>query len=324
MDSAESKKLAVLRILQILERRSDANHLLTQQDIINLLEKEHGIFVDRKTIGRNLALLKESGFDIIQTRSGSYLKTREFDDFELRVLIDGVLNNKNISTRRSKELIKKICGLSNVYFKAHTEHINSTARKKNNKTFFYTLRLIDEAIDNSKQIEYDLNKYKADGKLHKIARQRVRPREFIITGGNYYLIGYDEYWGEPICHQIDRITNISVLEIPPSNDKSAGNIKNGLYHNDVFQRAGFFPDNKRTIEFLADIEIIDKLIGCFGNEIKIQETNDKNMLRARIKTFPPVMERYALENLNRIEILSPKSLRKKIKNLIKSGVKKYR
>ena len=64
MDSLEPKKLALIRIYQILKTHSDYDHPLTQEDISNYLERDYGIMVERKTISRNLSLLKEAGFDI--------------------------------------------------------------------------------------------------------------------------------------------------------------------------------------------------------------------------------------------------------------------
>ena len=61
MESLEPKKLALIRILQILEKYSDRDHHLKQEDIAALLDRDFGIVVERKAIGRNLSLLKEAG-----------------------------------------------------------------------------------------------------------------------------------------------------------------------------------------------------------------------------------------------------------------------
>ena len=52
MDSLEHKKTALLRILQILQRYSDENHPLKQEDMIKILNVEYGIPLERKAIGR--------------------------------------------------------------------------------------------------------------------------------------------------------------------------------------------------------------------------------------------------------------------------------
>ena len=109
----EPKKLALIRILQILQEKSDSDNALTQEDIATYLNKDYGIEIERKAIARNLSLLKEAGYDIEITRKGSYLASRDFEDSELRLLIDGVLSSRYINAKHSKDLIEKLCKLSN-------------------------------------------------------------------------------------------------------------------------------------------------------------------------------------------------------------------
>ena len=54
----EPKKLALLRILEILKEHSDFDHPLKQEEIANYLEKDYGIIIERKAVGRNISLLK--------------------------------------------------------------------------------------------------------------------------------------------------------------------------------------------------------------------------------------------------------------------------
>ena len=62
MESFEPKKLALIRIWQILKEYSDYDHPLTQDDIARHLENDYGIVIERKAISRNISLLKEAGY----------------------------------------------------------------------------------------------------------------------------------------------------------------------------------------------------------------------------------------------------------------------
>ena len=108
MDSLESKKLALLRIWQILKDYSDCDHPMTQEDIARKLENEYSIVIERKAVSRNISLLKEAGIDIESRRTGSYLAARDFEDSELHMLIDGVLSSKHITANHSKDLIDRL------------------------------------------------------------------------------------------------------------------------------------------------------------------------------------------------------------------------
>ena len=125
MDSLEPKKLALLRIWQILQKYSDFNHPLTQDEIVEILDRDYGISIERKAVSRNLSLLKEAGIEIESRRAGNYLETREFEDSELKLLIDGVLCSQHINPRQSSDLIEKLCKLSNKYFRSHVKNIHT-------------------------------------------------------------------------------------------------------------------------------------------------------------------------------------------------------
>ena len=51
----ENKQTLLFRLYQVLFDYSDENNLLTQQDIIDILEREYGLVVERKAIGRNIS-----------------------------------------------------------------------------------------------------------------------------------------------------------------------------------------------------------------------------------------------------------------------------
>ena len=57
MGGYEPKKLALLRIWQILKENSDCDHPLTQEEIGAYLERDYGIEIERKAISRNLSAL---------------------------------------------------------------------------------------------------------------------------------------------------------------------------------------------------------------------------------------------------------------------------
>lgn len=48
MEALEPKKLALIRILQILKKYRDSLHLMTQEDIAQHLERDYGIIIERK------------------------------------------------------------------------------------------------------------------------------------------------------------------------------------------------------------------------------------------------------------------------------------
>ena len=327
MEGFESKKLALLRIWQILKEHSDYNHPLTQEDIADKLEKEYGIVIERKAISRNISLLKEAGIEIESRRAGSYLDCRDFEDSELHMLIDGVLSSKHITAKHSKDLIDRICGLSNKYFRSSVKHIHSVNdwSKTDNQALFYNIELIDTAIEKGKQIRYDYNKYGIDKKLHKSSQQYVSPYLMILHNQRYYLMAYSEYWGNMVFHRLDRITNMTMTEEKATPISRVPGYEKGINFKDLSSTIPYmYTDKPEQIEFLADVEIIDQIIDWFGNEVKLIKTADETKVLARIKASPNAMEHWAMQYINFVEITAPESLRERIKEALKKGSKKYK
>ena len=324
MNSLEPKKLALLRILQILEQYSDCDNPLKQEDIANYLDKDYGIVIERKAIGRNLSLLKEAGYDIASDRRGSFLAERTFDDSELRMLIDGVLASRHITAKHSKELIERLCSLSNKYFRSHVKNIWSVNEwsKTDNQALFYNIEIVDAAIEQGKQIAFCYNKYGADKKLHKTSDQRATPYQMILRNQRYYLIACNEKWKNLGHYRIDHITDIRLTDEPATPLRSLPGHANGIDYKEYATSLPYmFTDKLESIEFLADPGIIDQIVDWFGDNARIEQSGDK--LKVSVKVSPMAMEYWAMQYLNFVEILSPASLRERIATNLEAARGKY-
>ena len=324
MNSLEPKKLALLRILQILEQYSDYDHPLKQEDIANYLDKDYGIVIERKAVGRNLSLLKEAGYDILSDRRGSYLAERTFDDSELRMLIDGVLASRHITAKHSKELIERLCSLSNKYFRSHVKNIWSVNEwsKTDNQALFYNIEIIDTAIEKKKQIAFCYNKYGADKKLHKTSDQRATPYQMILRNQRYYLIACNEKWKNLGHYRLDRITDIRLTDEPATPLRSLSGHENGIDYREYATSLPYmFTDKPESVEFLADPNIVDQIVDWFGDNARVQTYGDK--LKVYVKASPMAMEYWAMQYLNSVEILSPASLRSRIAANLEAAMGKY-
>ena len=326
MESFEPKKLALIRILQILKKHSDFEHPLTHDKIVKLLESEYGLVVERKVVGRNISLLNEAGYYIETTKKGSFLAERAFEDSELKLLIDGVLSSKHVTPKHSKVLIEKLCAQSNKYFKKHVKNIYSVQdwNKTENVTVFYNIEIIDEAIELERQIKFNYNKYGADKKMHRSAIHTVSPYQMILHNQRYYLMGYNEKWQHIQYYRMDRITDIELLETVRTPLKTVNGFENGIdYKRFSSSMPYMFYDEPQAVEFIADGWAIDQIIDWFGKDIKIDEREDGRFL-VSLRASVNAMEYWAMQYLKAVEIIAPLDLRERIKNNIKTANEKYK
>ncbi len=320
----EPKKLALLRILQILEKHSDCDHPLTQEEILHILETDYGIVIERKAVGRNLSLLKEAGIDIESGKNGSYLASRTFDDTELHLMIDSVLSSKHIPSKQSRDLIERLCSMSNKYFRRHVKNIHTVNEwdKTENKNLFYNISIIDEAIDSGKMVEYDYNKYQADKKLHKTSFQRVSPYQLILHNQRYYLMGFSSYWGEMKYHRLDRMTNIRISEKPAIPLRTVKGYENGIDYSYLSTGMPYmYSDQPERITFYANEGIVDQIIDWFGKNVVFRR--DGNRLIVSLLSSPNAMLYWAVQYADSVEIIEPVNLREQVVEYLNKGLKNY-
>ncbi len=328
----ESKKLALLRVLHILEYYSDSQHPLKQEDIVAYLEKDYGIVVERKAVGRQLSLLKEA-YDYPNSpiviasdkRKGTYIEQRTFEDSELRMLIDGVLSSRYITASHSKKLIDKLCSLSNKYFRSNVKNVYSVNdwSKTDNYDLFYNIELIDEAIERARRITFDYNKYRADKTMKKTATHTVSPYQLILHNQRYYLMSYNERFGEIRYYRLDHITNMQIEEDDPVTPlRSLEGYQNGIDYKELSSALPYmFTDKIETVEFITDFRIIDQVIDWFGTDVKIEK--EGGMYKVSVRVSIQAMEYWAMQYLNSVEVISPLSLREKLKTNLKNAMEKY-
>ena len=327
MAGFEPKKLAILRIWQILLKHSDYDHPLTQDEIIKYLESDYGIEMERKAVGKNIADLRDAGIDIGSRRAGSYIDSREFEDSELKLLIDGVLQSKHITAHHSKDLIEKLCGLSNKYFRSHVKNVYSVNdwSKTENQALFYNIDVVDEAIATGKQVQYDYNKYGVDAKLHKSSFQRVSPYQLILHNQRYYLMGYSDYWGNMTFHRLDRISNMRLYDKPATPITSVKGYENGIDFKQIASTMPYmYTDTPERIEFIAEEWIVDQIVDWFGRDIRMSKLpDDDKRVKVELVASPNAMEHWAMQYLNYVEVTKPASLRERIKTNLAEAIKKY-
>ena len=324
--ASESKKLALLRILEILQRDTDAEHPLTHSEIAERLLREYGIELERKAVGRNISLLLEADYDVVTTKRGVYLNERKYEPSEIRMLIDGVLSSRHIGVRHSRDLIEKLASEENKYFRKNIRHIYSVGdfNKVDNREVFYSIDIVHEAIEAGKMVEYDYNKYGVDKRLHKTSFQRISPYQLILHNQRYYLMGYSSYWGHMVYHRLDRITNMTVSPRNAVPIREIKGFENGIdYKNLTTAMPYMFSDAPETVEMLAAEWIIDQVIDWFGKDIRIDQTEAEGVCKVTLKASPTAMLFRAMQYTSECEIIKPEALRERIKLTLKEAMEKY-
>lgn len=341
----QAKKMLVMNILNILKDYSDADHKLTQQDILKILEKEYDMIAERKAVKRNIDNLLEEGYDINyrevergkgknkNTLTTDYYMVRDFDDSELRLLIDSIMFSRIIPRTQCKQLIKKLEGLSSKYFKSRVKHIEIFKDNEiTNPDLFYNIGIIDEAITKNKKIIFNYASYDKNKKLtprkDKEGKDRVysaTPLQMVAANGKYYLVCvFDSHEDDISNVRIDKIKNIELSDEKGNQKEITQNKLNNLM-NDLLGNVYMYTGKLEWVDFKFKKNKINEIIDIFGPEVKIyEEKNDKDNLYGQVKTNLTSMKYCAMQYADVLTVLEPVSLVKEIKALLKEVSKNYK
>jgi len=314
-------------ILEILRKYSDEHHSLTQQDIIRLLEKNYAMACDRRSVKSNVMSLKEMGYDI-SVDKGYRLLSREFDDAELRILIDSVLFSKSISTRQAKGLIEKIRDLASNYFNAKVSHVRNLPEihRTDNKQAMYALDAINDAIAEKKKISFVYNKVGTDFKMHpkRETPYIVNPYQIVANNGKFYLIGnYDKY--DNVAHfRIDRMTEVKMLEEKAKPIKEIPELERGLnLPRHMAEHIYMFSGPSVRVKMLTTEDMMSELTDWFGNDFRLRLLGD-GKIEVVVECNEKAAFYWALQYGPYVEVLEPKEIRDKLSEDIKVMAEKYK
>ena len=340
MYTKQPKKMLIMNILDILKKYTDENHRLSQKEIMDILEQEYDMKAERKAIKRNLLNLLDFGYDIEYSESirknkngeeetlyTDWYLERKFSDAELRLLIDGLLFSKHIPYSQCKELIGKLEGLSNRYFKSRVKHIQTLP---DNKQLFYTIEILDKAITKGRQVSFHYNEYGTDKQIHPRRRSDGEVREYVINpyqmaavNGRYYLIcNYDKY-DNVSNYRLDRITDIKLLNTPVKPMDQVKGLENGLnLPKHMAEHVYMFTGESVPVTFRAKKYLVSEIIDWFGKDIRFQDETEEEVT-VRVMVNLEAMRKWALQYAVHVKVLSPQKLVDMVKEDIKKVMEWY-
>ena len=330
MAFSNNKKLSIIYILEILKEFSDEKHPLTQNDILKLLYSNYGMECERKSVGANIDNLIEVGYDIVKCEGGGcYLGERELEQSEISFLIDAVFSSKAIDGVKSRKLAEKLSAFYSKFNrkKYHYIYKSDEISRTGNKQLFYTIEILQDAIEQKKQVEFSydkpfLSKESSEKQIQK--RYIVNPYYLISSQGRYYLVCNYEHYEDIANYKLEQIKNIKILE---SDAKPINQIKGFEKGVDVAKYASehiymFSAESVKVTLKLLDDYALGVISDWFGTGASVYQKNGEVFVD--VKTNEKAIVYWALQYGEHIELISPQPVREKIKKAIDDLSKKYR
>lgn len=268
MPKSDNQKLKILYIRDYLEKHSHENRLVKASELIEMLDRQHNISCDRKTIYSDIAALQDYGVDIISIpgkNGGYYIGARNFELSELKLLVDAVQSSRYLTEKKCRELIEKLCEECSVHeagLVRRDVQISGRVRTMN-ETIYYSVDAIQEAIAAGRQIAFRYFDYDISGKRRYRDKTYVASPYGLCQDNDFcYLLAWSERHGVT-SYRVDRMSDIDILpekRIPcPELTGKAFN----EHANRLFQ---MFAGTQTNVKLRFHKELINVVIDRFGHD----------------------------------------------------------
>jgi len=324
-----NKKMSLLCILKVLEEYSDENHPLTQAQIISKVEQNYGLELERKSISANIESLIDFGFDIIKSAKGCFLGQREFEPSEVSFLIDAVFSSRSINSKHSRELAEKLSKFLSIHDRKKYKYICKADEiiRTDNKQLFYTIDVLNEAIEKGKKVKFNYNRFYYD----KATRDKKNSKSYIINPyflinnqGKYYLVCNYDFFDEIANYKVELISNIEILDKDVKPITKLKGCENGV-DMAKYANENIYMFHNKTVN--ASLKIEDEysaeyIMEWFGKNAKFYEK--ENLLYADVTANEQALIYWCLQYGDTIELVEPKETREEIKKKSKTLSERYK
>lgn len=219
MGHADNPRLRIFYILDYLQKNSHREHPVRASQLLSMLQSQHDMVCDRKTVYADIAALQEYGVDIVSCpgkNGGYYIASRNFELPELKLLIDAVQSSRFLTEKKSRELIEKLCNQCSVHDAnlMRRDVLVSGRVKSMNETIYYNVDAIQEAIAQNKQIRFRYFDWDLNGNRNYRDRDyEASPYGLCQDNENCYLLALSPRHGVT-SYRVDRMSDIQLDEKP--------------------------------------------------------------------------------------------------------------
>lgn len=325
MPRSDNQKLKIFYILDYLERNSHEDHPVGASELLRMLDRDHGIQCDRKTIYSDITALQDYGVDIVSVPGkggGYYIASRIFELPELKLLIDAVQSSRYLTEKKSRELIEKLCDQCNEYdANLMRRNVVVSGRVKSmNETIYYNVDAIQEAIAAGKQITFRYFDWGIDGERHYRDRDyAASPYGLCQDNENCYLLAYSLRHGIT-SYRVDRMTDIRLTGDPriPCPELTG----KALYDHAsrLFQ---MYAGDAIDVKLCFHKSLVNVVIDRFGRETLLIPEGDSHFIFTVRVAVSPMFLSWIIGFGDKARILYPQSVIDACKQLCQAATDQY-
>ncbi len=310
MPKSDNQKLKIFYILDYLQQNSHQDHPVRAAELLSMLERQHNIVCDRKTVYSDIAALQDYGVDIVSLpgkNGGYYIASRNFELPELKLLIDAVQSSRFLTEKKSRELIEKLCSQCSVYDARlmRRDVLVSGRVKSMNETIYYNVDAIQEAIAQNKQITFRYFDWGLDGKRRYRDRDyQASPYGLCQDNENCYLLAHSPRHGVT-SYRVDRMSDIQSTKEPRTPCPELTGKALVEHANRLFQ---MYSGETTTVKLRFHRSLINVVIDRFGRDTMLIPDGGEHFVFTVNVAVSPMFLSWVIGFGAKAKILHPQSV----------------
>lgn len=325
MPKSDNQKLKIFYILDYLQRNSHEEKPVRASDLIAMLDRQHNISCDRKTVYSDVAALQEYGVDIVSIpgkNGGYYIASRNFELPELKLLIDAVQSSRYLTEKKSRELIEKLltqCNEQDASLMKRNVLVSGRV-KSMNETIYYNVDAIQNAISENKQITFSYFDWDLGGK------RKFREKSYIASpyglcqdNENCYLLALSERYGIT-SYRVDRMMDIKLLDAKrlPCPELTGAALTE--HANRLFQ---MYSGEEVNVKMRFHRSLINVVIDRFGKDTMLIPDGEEHFNFTVNVAVSPMFLSWVMGFGSKAKILYPQSVVDELCKLCKEAMSQY-
>ena len=325
MPKSDNQKLKIFYILDYLQKHSHENNLVRASDLISMLDRQHNISCDRKTVYSDIAALQDYGVDIVSVpgkNGGYYIASRIFEPYELKLLIDAVQSSRYLTEKKSRELIEKLCDQCNQHdanLLRRTVLVSGRV-KSMNETIYYNVDAIQEAIAGNKQIRFRYFDWDFGGKRKYREKAYVAsPYGLCQDNENCYLLALSERHGIT-SYRVDRMTDIHCTD---DSRTPCPELTGKAFHDHASRLFQMYSGDAVDVKLRFHKSLINVVIDRFGKDTMLIPDGEEFFNFTVKVAVSPMFLSWVIGFGSKAKVLYPQSVQDACKQLCLEAMNQY-
>ena len=280
---------------------------MTMAEIIEYL-KTCGVSANEKTLRGDIKLIMDMGIDIVKVTSRPnryFWGERQFEQAELKLLIDAVSASRFITKKKSERLCEKLGALASTHQKSELRrHLFAADRvRSENEKIYYMVDTINRAINLEHRICFNYLDFDQDLKpvnRHDGEVYELSPYAMIWNDDFYYVVGWSEKHDNVSTYRVDRMDSPYIIDEKAVPEPADFRLED--YSRRIFE---MYDGEPVQVKLECKNDLAKYIVDRFGTQLETKKTGDDRFEVIVEVSLSPTFYAWVFRFGGEIRILSP-------------------